>query len=403
MRKLITKALTLIVIFACLSGCWSRKELSELSIVSATGLDWNGKAWEVSLQIIIPSVISSNTQSVGNKPPITVYSVTGDTIQAAMARSNLEASRQLYLAQNQVVIMGEEAMRKGILPSLDSYLRTTYSRETVKIFVTKGKAKDVLSQLMRIEDIPSEGIEQMIRFESKSQSTLPQITVFNVLLNLASEPRNSVIPEILIGGGEKVNTAEALQTTVAHSRLKLGGLAVLQKDKLVGYVDQIEAQGYNFFKDEVYRRDMAFNCQQPGDDQGQNSSFRISDSSTTLRLQQLDGIYTLHVNIDTKGMLTETTCNMDIMDPHVIRQLQEAVGEEIKASVEAAWQAAVRLKTDFLTVSEVFHRTYPTEWKSKKKQWNTFFTDIKMEPRIQVTMERIGLSQKSLKSLIDEE
>lgn len=151
--------------FVCLSlcGCWSRKELTDLAIVSATGVDRKDNQWELSYQLVTPAA-SASSASGGNAssgPPISVLSIQGDTLRKALANNELENTRQLHIGNNRVFVIGDAAAKYGLNSLIDTYLRNPQARETVNLFVTKHNPRIVVSQLMYLEKKHRRGHSQI--------------------------------------------------------------------------------------------------------------------------------------------------------------------------------------------------------------------------------------------------
>ncbi len=77
-----------------------------------------------------------------------------------------------------MVVVSEEAAKAGIAPLLDVYLRNPDSRETVTVFLTHGRARLILEQLVPMEKIPAAAVLHMVQNETKNGSTLRAMTVF---------------------------------------------------------------------------------------------------------------------------------------------------------------------------------------------------------------------------------
>lgn len=58
-KRAVAACLPLLLLSLLLSGCWERKELNELAFVLALGLDKAEKGYNVTMQVVIPSSISS--------------------------------------------------------------------------------------------------------------------------------------------------------------------------------------------------------------------------------------------------------------------------------------------------------------------------------------------------------
>lgn len=61
------------------SGCWNNRELGELGIAAALGIDKDGDRFIATVQLVNPAEISSLKGS-GTSAPIIVYSEKGKTL-----------------------------------------------------------------------------------------------------------------------------------------------------------------------------------------------------------------------------------------------------------------------------------------------------------------------------------
>lgn len=67
-KKLVRGALRLMIALQftlVLSGCWERKELNEVAFVLGIGIDKAETGYTVSMQVVIPSAISSQSNGGG--------------------------------------------------------------------------------------------------------------------------------------------------------------------------------------------------------------------------------------------------------------------------------------------------------------------------------------------------
>lgn len=169
-----------LVLMACLlltTGCWNRAELNDLRITVAGGIDRVGDKWEISYQTIIPSSMASGTggsAGMSSQPAIYVFSMVSDTIFGARMKSNLEASRKLYVAHAKVIVVGREAAERGLGELVDLFLRNSESRETVELLLTDGTAKDLLKKMVPPEKLPGASYSDIMGKESRFISIFPK-------------------------------------------------------------------------------------------------------------------------------------------------------------------------------------------------------------------------------------
>ncbi|MDI4644498.1 Ger(x)C family spore germination protein [Cohnella hashimotonis] len=388
-----------------LSGCWDRTELNELAITSATSFDKTDKGWTISYQIIIPSAISSGYGGGGagsSGSPITVYSTTGKTIREAVSRSVMESPRELYFAHNRVLVVSDRAARSGMNAILDVYFRLPEARETVNILISEGDPSRIISQLFAIQRISGEGLQALIAKESRIDSILPAVKVYEFAMSIVGDGRSGVLPEIYIGGSPDVNRTDQLSKTSLTARLKLGRLALFKADRMVGWLNQREALGVSFIADRIKSATFAFPCVNRGQTE-QLGTFRITKSSTKLVPRRAGERLTMDVRIRTEGALEEMDCALDLLEPSVLQQLEARLKEEIDNIVDEAWKAVKMHKADVLGFAEAVHRHDPKYWKSVKNNWDEAFASIALKTDIKMKIERVGVSTKTFKKLEEQE
>lgn len=387
---------------ACLSlaGCWDRRELNELAITAATAIDWEEGNWVVSYQVLIPSAISGAMTTTGGgagKLPVIVYSTSGDTIREAVMRSSLESPRKLFFSHTRVVVIGEAAARHGLNELLDVYFRNSDSRETVSVLVTQGSGRKILNQLMQIQIIPGEGIEETIRYEARDYSALPNVKIYDLAMQIVSSSKGAVLPEILISGDQGVTNADELNKTALSSKLRLGRLAVLREDKLVGWLSRDDALGVAFLRNMVSSTSVSFACKpaEPVD----TSTFMLEKSETKLSPQFKDGRYVMKVGIEAEGRIQETNCKINLTDPVTVQQMEEQLERKVEDLLRQSWKATRKIGVDVVGFADTVHSKNLGQWRRLKNQWPTVFSRIEIEPHVKISIRRIGLSDKSFSSL----
>ncbi|MUG88485.1 Ger(x)C family spore germination protein [Paenibacillus timonensis] len=392
------------VICLFLSGCWSHKELTDLAIVSATGVDRKNNQWELTYQLVTPAASASGTSggNANSGPPISVLSIQGDTLRKALSNNELENTRQLHIGNNRVFVIGDEAAKYGLYSLIDTYLRNPQARETVNLFITKDNPRIVVSQLMYLEKNTGEGIHKLIDRETKNDSILPKVNMYNLASQTAGGSKCAVIPELLVSGKGEPGSTKTLENTITASKVKLGGLAILKKGKLVGWVNQNEALGIAFIRNQVNKAVISFEFS--GDKEGHKSksTYEISDSSTRLKMIRKEGRVIVTANLKVKGTITDTNSPFDAIDPGVVRKLESDIGDQLLRIVQEGWHAVNRMQADVVGFADIYHRKYPRRWQAIKEDWAVEFAKIQFEPTIKVTIERVGLMNQSYQKLVEE-
>ena len=91
--------------------CWSKRELNELAIVVAFGIDKIDEEYEITVQIVDPSEVSVRQAST-QRSPVVSYHSRGETIFEAIRKMTTIATRKPYFAHLQVVVLGKISQRR---------------------------------------------------------------------------------------------------------------------------------------------------------------------------------------------------------------------------------------------------------------------------------------------------
>lgn len=385
------------------TGCWNRIELNELAITSATGIDWDGHNWIISYQILIPAAISAGVgPSGGGTPqsPVIVYSTKGRSIREAMMHSFSESPRKLFYAHNRVVILSEAVARRGFNELLDVYFRNSGPRETVSMLVTPGTARRILEQFMQLQIIPGEGMKDIIMSEAKNTSVLPNVPVYQMAIDLTSDAKSGVLPEIFISGKEDTSTLDSFTHTTIPSKLKLGRLAIMHDDRMIGWMNRKQSLGASFLRGEVDQTTIVVPCTDEQEHKGfdtiliQNASTKLKPKLTADKLG-----YTAQVHVS--GVLSESDCAQNLYKPDVTQKLEDGGEKQIQTLLEGAWKQGQQMKTDVFGAAEKAHRKYPKAWKQWSKDWGSVFAEAPLEVNVQLRITRMGLSNKSFQYLTE--
>lgn len=388
------------------TGCWNRIELNELGITSATGIDWDGKQWIVTYQVVIPASISAGVGTVGGgtaKSPVIVYSTKGKTIRGAMMQSYSESPRKLFFAHNRVVILSEDVARRGFEELIDVYFRNAGPRETVSMLITPGTARRVLEQFMQLQIIPGEGLKDIILSETKNTSVLPNMKVYQVAMDLSGEAKSTVLPEIYISGSGDTSSLQSLAQIATQSKLKLGRLAVLHNGKMVGWMTRKQSLGASYLRNSVQQASLVVPC---GSENGANQydTIQILRSSTKLKPVLKDGQLAYSAIVQASGSLTESSCSENLYKPETISLIEKTAEQHIRSIMLDAWSRGQQLETDLFGAAEKAHRKYPKMWKKQwSKEWSRTFITAQLEVNVDLRIARMGLSNKSFQYLTNKE
>lgn len=390
----------LLILLACLlaTGCWNRVELNDIAVISATGVDWKDGNWVLSYQVVIPQAIS-NQSAAGSSAAVNVFSTKGESFRSAISKASQETPRRLYFSHNQILIISQEAARKGMAPLLDTYLRNHDSRETVSMYLSKGSARRMLEQLIPLEKIPGAAIQRMIINEQINSSTFREMTIHEVLLDLLGATHASGIPGLVMAGtNETMDRIEKLSRTNTPSKVRLFDLGLIVGDKLVGWINNEESHGVLWLGDHVKKTTIPFACLEDGKGK-KSSSVRITYAETKLRPELSGGKWIMHVNAIAEGALMEYNCDGDLLKPVQVEKVERLIEDEITSVMQKGWKAVRKQRADVIGFGSVIHKKYPKQWSKVKDNWTEMFPNTEVKLSVKVKLNSTGLSGSGFKKM----
>lgn len=406
---MMTRSVNLLLMCAAfclvLAGCWDRRELNELGITSATGIDWADGKWNVTYQVVVPSGMWSGGGGGGgggtSQSSIHVFSADGKTIREAANKSNLEIPRQLYFAHTDAVVIGRAAAEHGLSEVVDLYLRSIQARETVMMAVTEGRASDILKLFVPLEKLPGNALNKIITKEELNSGYYPAVRLFDFAQSLYSDSRAIGVPDINLKGKRdakarnELSTLDSFKQTYNDSKLALTGESVFKDGRRIGRLAFKESFGISWLSGDVKRSALAVPCPS-GSNRNAFSTFRIDKARTKITPRKTKDGFRMLVRADVSGELLESECKLDLTKNEAVRQLGDSIEREIEDIMDTGWSAARRMKADLPGFADKIHRKYPNDWKKLKDQWTEQFPKLEIQPKISVSVIRIGLSLKPL-------
>ncbi|MGE7624948.1 Ger(x)C family spore germination protein [Viridibacillus sp. NPDC096237] len=391
--KRITIIIFLLSFTLLLNGCWSKRELNELAIVVALGIDKIDDEFEVSMQIVNPGEISSK-QTSGKRSPVVTYHAKGKSVFEALRRMTTLTPRKPYMSHLQMLVIGKELAADGIIQSLDLLARDHEIRNDFYIVVAdQSTANEVLNVLTPIEKVPANKMKNSNEGSQKSWATTSTIQLDKLINNLISDGKSTVLSTIEIVGDTKLGidqtNVERIKTPVL---LEYTGLSVFKEDKLVGKLNEEESQGYNYLKDELKSTIEIMSCPKGG-----NLSTEIIKSKTKVKGKIINGSPSIDVTINVDQNIGEVECDIDLSKIKTIHMINKSTSKLIKEKIKKTLDSIQKkYRADVVGFGDAIHRADPKEWKKIKGNWESLFPELKVNVKVKVNTRGLGTVQNSL-------
>lgn len=381
------RLLALLCIGAVLTmGCWSRRELTEISFAGMMGIDWAEGKYEVTLNINSPK--RAGGEETGGATRKEVWTVTGQgrSVDEALNRIDQILARSLTLAHVRSVIFGEELARRGIGPTLDFLLRSVEVRPTAWMGVTQGPAKELLKARPRQQTAPSEGPVGYHDVARLRSGYVPTQRLVDVTRILQEEGQDLALPFFRLGGEEAPRPAGAIEANEdAPQEIAFGGAGIFRGDKLVGWLSPVEARG-GLWAERVEHGLVAARCR----DEDREALFRVRKAGGEISVQMgPDGprgrIYT-KVFAD----LNELGCREFTVDGYNTAPLQRLLANQVSQEISMALEQARAAGSDFFGFGRQLYRDNPHLFKRKEAQWHKILAEMPVEIVVESRVPRLG-------------
>lgn len=380
-----------------LTGCWSSKEIEDLSLYLGMaidkgdltsvekGLENKGGAYDKkNVMTITVQVIPTKTGKGesgkgkgGGERSSKYYNVTetGDSVLQIFNQFGTKRDRPL-IGHHLKAIVISDALLKDFkieqlmeLPSRDNDIRPSCI-----VFISDGEAKKTFEVGEVPGDIPAFHLRSMIRNRSHSNKILPEVTLSR-LDGMIHSHRSFILQNII----------------TAEGRLQLSGAGIIKGStgKWIGKFNQDDVEAIGWIK---------------GNGLGGTLKYYANDTEPVIyeimtmksNIQSIvDGdSISFHVRIESEGQILE---NWDTS----MQRADESYKEEMRLHFEEALQKKLdnfmekmqkRYKVETAGFGEQLRIQHPKLWKRINSQWDEIFSDIPVKFEIKLNIKDYGSS-----------
>jgi spore germination protein KC len=397
MKKILSFFIMVLLLISLLTACWSRKELNEIAIVTAMGIDKTKDGYMVSVQIVNPAEIAGKTAT--GRTEVIRFMKTGDTIFDAMRRLSTDVPRRIYVAHLRQVVFGEELAKEGIGKVLDVLSRHHEMRSDFFLTVAKGsKASDILNVQTVLEKNPATKISSTLETSDKQWAPTKTVTIDELITSIVSKGKEPVLTGIYVYGNPEYGSSFTnAQNVSPKTGVKMDSIGVFKRDKLIGWLNQEESKGFTYITDDIQRTAVTFPCED-----GKITIATIR-SKTNVKGKMDKGKPKIAINVTSEGNVGEVACKFDLSKPKKIEELNKKYKNEIKEKIEAAIKTVQEeYQSDIFGFGEVMHRAEPKAWKVLQKNWDQEFAKLEVTVNVKAEIRRLGTITESFQKEIEE-
>ncbi len=389
MRQVHKLLIFIMLITPFLTGCWNSRELNELSITSALGIDKIDDKYLFTVQIINPSEVAKDQQ--GRRTVVTTLNEEGDTIFEAWRKLTTETATKLYFSHVRVLIIGESLAREGMNNILDTILRDHEYRSDFTILVSKDyNANDILSILTTMDEIPGDKLFKSIKSSSTTYGTTKDETLDKFISEMADKGKNPVVTSVfIVGDKEEGKYQSKFDSIQPETYLKYGPLGAFSDDHLIDWMDDKESRGYNFSQGNIQSTLVNVPCV---DGEGL-VGVEVIETKASITAEMSNKQPTANIQVSSYGNIMDSECEQEqaFDDPKYIEKFQTNMSETIKTEIEAAVDISQQsFKSDILGIGNALHRANPRGWKKLEGNWPEIYPSVPISVIVETEIHNTG-------------
>ncbi|WP_336862293.1 Ger(x)C family spore germination C-terminal domain-containing protein [Peribacillus frigoritolerans] len=106
----------------------------------------------------------------------------------------------------------------------------------------------------------------------------------------------------------------------------------------------------------------------------------------------------IHTDINVMGELLETSCEINLSDPRVLKKFEKKMENVLKKQIKRTISITQKEKSDIFGFGDALSRTNPVYWRQNKKNWDNLYSDAQVSLKVHVDIINSGLRMEPYES-----
>lgn len=362
MKKI--KILTLIISIFCITGCYNYRELNDLAITSAIGINKDGDNYELLIQVINTQKQGSDGSSSSEQPKFVVYKTKGKTMQEAFRNIILESPKRLYVNHTSLLIISEEIAKEGLNDVIDIFARDSEFRKQFMVVISKkDDTNDIVSILTNLETLNAKNIKDSIVTDSKYLGSAAVVHFENLLETFLNDKRDLALPSVTMKGNDKKGEeGDNIKKSEPDATVLLDDLAIFKDEKLVGYLSKQDSINVSTIKNEINNTIYTYECKKE-----KYASIEIVDSKTDIKVDK----ETINITVKQRANINEINCGLNLEKQETIEKLEKDIAEEKEKEILKTINKAINeFNSDIFGFKDILYKDNPNNYKNLVKNFD---------------------------------
>ncbi|PZD94188.1 Ger(x)C family spore germination protein [Paenibacillus sambharensis] len=388
----------LILSLLCQTGCWDRREVNEMSVVTGMAID----AGEIKKYKLTVEVINSpelNQKKGGTAAPAIVYWREGDTIAELAQKMNTGMTRELIFSHMRLLVISLDVAREGLFDFFDYMERSREVRNDFEIVLArKSSAADVLQITYPVQKVPSMKLNTQMQTLKEEWGGDPDIRLEDMVISLMSPGREPIMSIVRIrGSSEQGKSTGNMEKVSPDAFVFVDGLGVFREDKYVGSLP-VEDIPYVLLADNKLKQTViSAACKE-----GVKEKFTVDlkETGAKIKMSVKNDIPQIELSVEVEGQLDGTECPDDLSKKNIYQsyesRIETVLAQRLKSVIE---RVQSKYGSDIFGFGEEMNRQHHSYFKKVKGRWNVLFSKAAVSVKVNAKLRRAGLVTNTFKAV----
>lgn len=175
------------------------------------------------------------------------------------------------------------------------------------------------------------------------------------------------------------------------TNIKLDGLAIFKKDKLIGMISKAPADALILAMGEANEPEIMVKAPH-----GKGDFFiKLNENNSSLHPHINNGKVSVTIRLYAKGVMVDNESNYGDLRDQEIKNMSQALHEKIQDDIkEGVRLVQKKYPADILGVSRSIHQQMPKEWKKIKDRWDDIYPNVVVKVEPHIIIENVGVINK---------
>ena len=350
MKKILIIILTLLL---C-TGCFDYKEINDLAIINAIGVDYENDEYVITLEIL-------NDQIDKDSSKITSYTKVGHgkNLTSAIENAADKLSKQLIFNHIKLMILSKSIIEEKFENIIDLFLRNTYFRENFYVIsATKNKPETLLNHTTNEAPIASTAITDTLESIRYSSNT-------NVLKKF-----DEIVEEVITYG---IDTCFS-NITLKDNEFIVDGMSIFNNYSYKSNLNNEYVKIYNLLTDNFDRPTYTINYD--------NLSFTTAINNGKINTEIKSG--TINVTGNLMGRIIDNAPKYNIRDPKNLERIDNDFTNLLNKKISEFIKVLQDNNSDILGIT----RNYYKKTRTKDKD---YWLKLDIKSNIKFNINKKGL------------